>query len=72
MQPGRVSQLSELGCSQAGCLNYSTQVLSDNTLSPLVGGKVGFLLCLYIPKKVLSFRKLGSAFSVNVRVLGHR
>lgn len=47
-------------------------MLSDNTLSPLIGGKLGFLLCLYIPKKVLSFRKLGPALSVNVRVLGHR
>lgn len=71
MQPGRVSQLSELGCSQAECLSFRTQVLSDNTLSPLVGGKLGFFMFIH-SKKVLSFRKLGTALSVNVRVLGHR
>lgn len=70
MQPGRVSQLLELGYSQAECLSYRTQVLSDNTLSPLVGGKLGFLLSLCIPKRVLSFRKLGPTLPVNVRVLG--
>ena len=42
--------IQELGCSQAEYLSFRTQVLSDNTLSPLVGGKLGFFMFIHSKK----------------------